>query len=211
MHIEGQFGHRGPKRFLTGSACLCCLFNMFFSLIFLRVHYRSTIINFPNSYYTGAAKHVIGWESTSPSAKRSHKNSGMERSEPSWPEGNHESPSASQEDTATEFSEPTIPNENPESLSAKRSRKDSEKEAMTTESITTITIIDAPHLQKNSSLNLQNNDKSKQCSRNTAKFPNGYYTCGATWHWYSICDQMRSWIIKIRNTTPQSTFQLPLS
>jgi len=44
-------------------------------------------------------------------------------------------------------SEPTIPNENPESLSAKQSCKDSEKEAMTTESITTITVIDAPHLK----------------------------------------------------------------
>ena len=47
----------------------------------------------------------------------------------------------SQEDTAMECSGPTIPNENPESPSAKQSRKDSEKEATTTESITTITVI----------------------------------------------------------------------
>ena len=60
-------------------------------------------------------------------------------------------------------------------------------------------------------LNLQNNDKSKQRSGNTTKLPNSYYTCGETWHWYSICDRVRSWIIKIRNTTPQSTFQLALS
>ena len=74
----------------------------------------------------------------------------MECGKPSILEGNHESPSArcSQEDTATECSEPTIPNENPESWSAKQSHKDSEKEATTTESITTITVIDAPHLPK---------------------------------------------------------------
>jgi len=108
------------------------------------------IISFPNSYYTGAAKQVFGWESTSPSAKQYHKNSGIEHSEPSIPEENHESPSAkhSQEDTAMECSEPTIPNENPESPSAKQTCKDSEKKATATESITTITIIDAPHLQK---------------------------------------------------------------